>query len=46
LDPLRGVRSRIHYAAAPAGWAAPWIQPKCRIQLRNSFLFQIYFYKL
>jgi hypothetical protein len=25
------------------GWAAPWIRAKCRIQLRNSFLFQIYF---
>jgi hypothetical protein len=31
---------------APAGWAAPKIRPKSRIQFRNSFSFSNLIYKL
>jgi hypothetical protein len=44
---LRGARSRIHWAAASAGWAAPKIRLKSRFQIRNLFFsFSNQFYKL
>jgi hypothetical protein len=33
-------------ASGEAGWAAPWIQPKCRFLNKKLFSFSNLFYKL
>jgi hypothetical protein len=48
-EPLGHGASRLGHAGrarGKAGWAAPMIQPKSRIQIRNSFSFSNLFYKL